>query len=158
MTNSTTSPGPSTWAESDRHEAISYARRLREENLAGIRMLMRTGNVKKANELIAATRKLEEAMCWDGTPIDEEDFLGKHHINTRTENKPMTTQDKKLEILTEMAKLPPAELAKLRVLAEHIGEFSKLSPQQRAVVLAKAERAGALVLAKSASSNRGTSR
>lgn len=147
-----------TWSESDRHEFLSCARRLREENVTGIRMLMRTGNIKGANELIAATRKLEQAICWDGTPIDEEDFMGKTHTTKRTENKPMTTQDKKLEILTEMAKLPPAELAKLKVLAEHIQEFAKLTPQERARILVKAERAGAQVLAKAHQSNRTYSR
>lgn len=60
----------------------------------------------------------------------------------------MNTQDKKLEILTEMAKLPPEELAKLRVLAEHLHEFGKLTPQERARILAKTERVGAQVLAK----------
>jgi hypothetical protein len=63
---------------------------------------------------------------------------------------PMT--DKKIELLTELAKLPPHELAKLQVLAKHLGEFSKLTPQERARVLAKAERAGAVLLAKAQSS------
>lgn len=85
MTNPNISSPPSTWSAEDRHEALSYARRLREECVTGIRMLMRIGNVKMANELIAATRKLEWAMCWDGTPIDEEDFMGKGYINNRTE-------------------------------------------------------------------------
>ena len=35
------------WTETDRHEAISYGLRLREEMVAAIRVQMRDGNVKR---------------------------------------------------------------------------------------------------------------
>jgi hypothetical protein len=159
----------------EKQQMLIEGRRKRAALVQVIRAAYARGDIAEAEENMAAVRRTDAAFIgslkndpgfapngpeslWDFKPIDEEDFMGKNHTTQRTESKTMSTEDKKIEILTEMAKLPPEELAKLRVLAEHIQEFAKLTPQERARVLAKAERAGALVLAKAQSSSRSNPR
>lgn len=159
----------------EKHAALCEMRRKRARLVENARVAYAKGDAAGAEKELAEVRRLDSIVTvtlkndpkfapngpdvlWDFKPIDEEDFMGKKHTTKRTENKLMSTEDKKLEILTEMAKLPPAELAKLKVLAEHIQEFAKMTPQERARILAKAERAGAQVLAKAHQSNRTNSR
>lgn len=56
---------------------VRYAFRLRAGLPETIREYMRLGLVEKSQQLIAAARELEDAIGWDGIPIDQEDFLGK---------------------------------------------------------------------------------
>lgn len=61
----------------------------------------------------------------------------------------MTALNKKLDLLTELAKLSPSALAAVKVMAEHLRDVEKMSPQEFSTLLIKMERARIQVLAKS---------
>lgn len=135
----------------EKHACLREMRRERARLVEDARVAYAKGDSAGAEKKFAEVRRLDNIVImtlkndpkfapngpdelWDFKPIDEEDFMGKSYIHTRT-------GDKTMLYLT-------AHKNSAQEMNETLDRLAKLSPFERSVVMAKVEREKAQNLAK----------